>query len=758
MRLDEIEYVVLWLYFLVAPSILLGLTIGFVNIYLKTYFIITFLALSITLIRILKRRSYMKIKNSHLLPSLFLLTTIIVIILFVLYSPLLYNWDAVSLYLPIAKSIIKTGYFVSANVYYGTVQTMYAAPLTPTLLAFFYTVIGDVGFRLVPIFFSILMFVVIYNTIRLFEKRYAYIIATITFFTIVTNPFFIRYYIKDSMYLDLGFITMTFLSIYETIKILLYKNNKEIVPWSMAVALLIISKEYGIYIAVPLFTIVIYSILIEYIKNLNILKVFLILLMCIPYSAIYVWDLLVLGPAIGAISKILGSSILLFISVLLYLLLITKLDKLNSFTMNIKINLIYILVLFTSSLILIPSLFYYVIFAINYGIIGTINLLQIQQKFIPENILSILLPFYLDHWKPPYDIKYMEFFAYDKVFRNIGVFVALGSLLILIVMLFIKRNISRFTLHCYKLATCNKYFSIFILLNLIVLSYYLGAVDISMMLIIEGEEYRRVLLPIAIINVISAMLTILHSERIKEALNIWLLVTIFLHMSTINIMALPISYFNIVSPQKIFVPSDIVLIVLLLSLLLIALSFDRRGILKKQKNETKMLDSLLEKDILFLFLVPITFLFTMLFTWITFISSYSFDVNWYNTIYSAKTYSNSWASQWIETYEFLKSKENATILVEGAYPLAYFLDRPVIVYGNLATNWFTTHSLLVNVNSCIDEIYVVRFRELESSFSVSIFENIVKKLLEENNCTEERHLITVMRIQSFEIYTLKSSR
>jgi hypothetical protein len=79
----------------------------------------------------------------------------------------LINWDAVSIYIPIAESIVKTGSLRGPNIYY---QTMYAPPLTPLLMAFFISNVGAYGYRLVPILFTISLFIILKDLFKIFIK------------------------------------------------------------------------------------------------------------------------------------------------------------------------------------------------------------------------------------------------------------------------------------------------------------------------------------------------------------------------------------------------------------------------------------------------------------------------------------------------------------------------------------------------------------------------------------------------------------
>jgi hypothetical protein len=655
---------------------------------------------------------------------------------------LLYNWDAVSVYIPIAKTIVETGSLTGPNIYYQTIQTMYAPPLTPILMAFFINVMGDLGFRLVPIVLSIMMFLVIYDITKMFvERPTALALASIS--TIVTNPFYILYYVKESMYLDLGFIVLTLFAIYETMRMLLSCNSqtKQLLLWSIALALLSASKEYGVYISIVMF--VIFIALLTRNRRVVIYDILSIILFMLPFLAIYLWDIYKLGLSKGVISEIFGSGLLVGIAFMSYRRIVMLLSS-SKYAWNINAIKSIGITLLAS----LPVLLYYVVFALIYGVAGPLNLIWIQQKFIPKDVLSLIERLYVDV-KPAYDINYMDFFAYDKVFKSVGGFVAIGSLIVLVTLqLLYTRLFYRGSEYISSGTTNDKIkLKLLVLLSLTVVFYYLGAVDISQTLRIVGTEYRRVLLVIAIVNLIAAILAFTGQFRKydEKILSIWILINVLLHMTVIDISKIPYSYLGLLSPKKTLVSADTVstLFGLLYIFIILAMLLYNRKISKRFNSVSSRSVTL----ILLAFLVMIIFLSNIIISWISLVLKYSHDPGWYNTIYSSVVYTPNYGSQWVKVYELLKDKQNAIILVEGAYPLAYFLNRSVIVYGNPHSIWFTTHKLLVRLvnNTNVTELYIIRNNDLVRPFSTGVF-NIIKNILERDDTTKIRVLIPVLNL------------
>jgi len=693
-------------------------------------------------------RSTTDSRIAHILLSFVLA---LMLTLFVLYCPLLYNWDAVSVYIPIAKTIVETGSLVGPNIYYQTSQTMYAPPLTPILTAFFISVVGDWGYRLVPIELSIMMFLVIYDIHKLFTKNPT-TLALVSFFTIVTNPFYLLYYIKAPNNLDLGFVVLVLLALYETIKMLVSHalDTKQLLLWAIASALLIASKEYGVYVFIALFVVLIaLTTRIRYGAASKVLSTSLLLA---PFVSIYLWDTYKLGLSLGVLCKILGSGLLLGIAFWFYRKIPNYFSSMGHvWDANIARNIAIL------SSITLPMLLYYIVFAMKYGVIGPMNLIWIQQKFIPENVLTLIAPLYTEV-KPQYDVKYMNFFAYDRIFRSIGGFVAIGSFLILIPLIYAKRYYQESTNNSLDYTDNKMKLKLLMFLALMIIFYYFGAVDISQTLTIVGTEFRRVLPLIATLNVVIPIVVFVQckSENTEKLIGIWALSSIILHMGTVDTLGIPHSYLELLNPQKTLVSSDTIAIFfgLLSAFTWLTLILGSRKTSEQHKNtvrHTVKLELLTLLAVIIFTSVTITGFLT------NHVSKYSSDPRWYDTIFSSITYNPGWGLQWVKVYEVLKDKQNATILVEGAYPLSYFLNRPVIVYGNPHSIWFTTHALLAplinGTNS--DELYIVRNKNLESNFSKNVF-NIVKNILEVDNIMEIRTLTTILSSRGLEVLELKT--
>lgn len=133
----------------------------------------------------------------------------------------------------------------------------------------------------------------------------------------------------------------------------------------------------------------------------------------------------------------------------------------------------------------------------------------------------------------------------------------------------------------------------------------------------------------------------------------------------------------------------------------------------------------------------------------------NWDHQWYNTIYSIKAYYQEWGKPWIDIYELLKDKNNSITLLESSYPLAYFLKRPVIVYGNINSLWFTSNGLLIKVMNASGDsvVYIVRNKELSSL--KGLFESLINKL---NSTAVVKKYSLIYKGKNLEVYELEIIR
>jgi len=753
-NLTQSDWIILWLYLLIAPAIVLGFFTNLIILYFKFYFIFSVAFLLAFLIKYVLHTFVYQIRNvpyklscENFLSAFAAALLMIFAVLLIIYSPLLINWDAVSVYIPIAESIIKTGSLHGPNIYYQTYQTMYAPPLIPLIMAFFVSNIGIYGYRLVPILFTIFLFIILVDFYRIFTND-AINLAIASFFAIIANPFYMLYFIKESMYLDLAFITITWAMIYELSKIIMFKDISKphlLILWSIGGTLLIVSKEYGIF----LFTVcslLIFSLKMK--KKPSFTKYFLSIFFILPFLGLYIWSIFHIGFTIGARSQILGSGILVLLAYLLYEYIIQKfLDE------DVVGGLSFFKILIIVISISIPAILYYATFAIKYGIIGFINLIWIQEKFMPKEILAIITS--ISAGKPhPININYLQFFNYWNIIKNAGTFIIFASSLLLLpfVTYYRKRDKGNYIMIFNRT-------KMLLLILFMILIYYLSTVDVLNGLIIAGTEYRRSMLIISFLGSLMPVIISVFCEKVatSKLLLMWILLNIIFHIIIINPLNMPHSYLQLLNPEKTVV-SDIYIAVILILGILFSLpqlfKFNIKIKIKFSREEVKTWNFFKSNKayIYFVKIIILIFISLILVHQLAFISMHNLDPRWYDTIYSINAYYPEWGAQWINAYELLKDQNNSTILLEGSYPLAYFLKKSVIVYGNPNSLWFTSNGLLIKVmNTSSNEIiYIVRNKEL--STLRGLFEILITRL---NSTTTLRTYSLIYKSESLEIYRLE---
>jgi hypothetical protein len=750
------DWIILWVYFLVAPAIILGLSTKLVVPYLRLYFVFSVIVLVLLLIKyVLNTFLYHLRKVSHklsfenfLIAFAVALMTILVVLL-ITYSPLLPIWDAISIYIPIAESIVKTGSLHGPNIYYQSYQTMYSAPLVPLIISFFLANIGVNSFRLVPILFTIILFFILIDFYRIFTNDAIYL-AIVSFFIIITNPFYILYFLKDSLLLDLAFITMTWAMIYELSKIIMFKEKSKpfsFILWSIAGTLSMISKEYGVFLFFLSFLLL--SPLILKTKSLLFSKYFLSVYLMLPFLGIYVWSISQLGLRIGVLSQILGSGFLLLMTYLFYFVYLKLIQKFFYENIMSKLSLIKILTIILC--ISTPAILYYIIFAINYGVIGFINLTWMQEKFVPEKILAIITSLQLGQLHIM-DIISSQYFNYQGIILNIGTFIIFTASYLLL----------PFIIYYRKKDLANQFFlnsgKILLLVLLITLMYYLASVDMLNSLVIVGNEYRRSLLVISFFSVLIPVTIQIFCERvaISKLVPLWVLFNVMLHIIIINPLRLPYSYLELLNRQKTTVPEIYLITVLILGILLLLPQLLKLNI-KFFKYFYFHLFYRLYKSYIFhsralTKTIILIFTFFILISQVTFISRNTWDPQWYNRIYSIEAFYPTWGTQWIKAYELLENQSNSIILLEGSYPLAYFLNRSVIVYGNPYSLFFTANGLLMNVLNASSATTVYVVRNMELIHLKGLFDVIISEL----NSTHKLKAISIIyKGKSLEIYKLE---
>ena len=176
------------------------------------------------------------------LPFILLLSLFIGII--TLYTPLIFQYDALSLYLTVAKQLV--GEVVSPTNTYPTFGDV--MPVMPILYAWFYHLSEQPILRLLPLTIFFLLMLLVYRLGRtLFPEARS--IAYMSMVSYVSMNILHIYMAKTSLYLDLGLIFLIASSFYIMLQIL-EKNSPVIyLILGVSLSLLILVKEFGVFYA-----------------------------------------------------------------------------------------------------------------------------------------------------------------------------------------------------------------------------------------------------------------------------------------------------------------------------------------------------------------------------------------------------------------------------------------------------------------------------------------------------------------------------
>ena len=260
------------LYILIVPSALIGLFSNLINTYFIIYIAICCLLGIVNLIYLsFKKRitlpSFENILKSSIFSTRFpstynliiFLSIILVFLRFLqlslvyLASPLIWQWDAVSIYLPIAKSIFLSGSLKRNVIFYGGgIAINGEPPLVPLYYAFTMK-FSYYAFRFVPVILQIFIFLTVYKIgSTLHHNRMSGVIAIVLF---SFSPILDALWAHDLLFLDTAFIGFLLFSTYYLLRMLDSSNvNEEIINlvfYGFSSALMLMSKETAIFFLLP---------------------------------------------------------------------------------------------------------------------------------------------------------------------------------------------------------------------------------------------------------------------------------------------------------------------------------------------------------------------------------------------------------------------------------------------------------------------------------------------------------------------------
>jgi len=172
----------------------------------------------------------------------FLLPMIAFIMLITLYTPIIYQYDALAMYLIEGKQLIDGSAIAGTWPTFGD-----SMPLMPIIYSWFFYLSDAPILRLIPLTFFFLTIFLVYNLGRKFSPKnhHAAYISVVSLVSMIAFQWFMA---NSSLYIDLCFIFFAASSIY-ALMIALEDESMGInfLILGINMALLLLSKEYGIF-------------------------------------------------------------------------------------------------------------------------------------------------------------------------------------------------------------------------------------------------------------------------------------------------------------------------------------------------------------------------------------------------------------------------------------------------------------------------------------------------------------------------------
>lgn len=259
LSLDLIDKIIvgisIWSFIFCASATIIGLFTSYLTYFFIIFGIISFIMLLLLLLICLRKvvtvvkRNIVRITLS--LPVSLMIVIIVAILLFnsilSLYIPIYHQWDAIIHYLLMAKSVTLTGNF-TYNIYYLSKESAFYPPMAPLLYAFLMSISGDYSFRLIGIYYLIMLIIVVYAiSLKISQNNITSITASLTFLSFLAIQVLLA---SESLYLDPLFLLYFSITTYALISSVSNYDSLRETFWlltaSITSSLSFLSNELGI--------------------------------------------------------------------------------------------------------------------------------------------------------------------------------------------------------------------------------------------------------------------------------------------------------------------------------------------------------------------------------------------------------------------------------------------------------------------------------------------------------------------------------
>jgi hypothetical protein len=214
---------ILWNFFFLVPSLLLGLFTSFVQGFFSVFMVLSVGVVLLYLLFMGRNLVQGKVSLKEVFPKFgafqgFQIFYLILIggfvVLLTMFTSIIQNVDAVIYYLPMAKAILQTGRIGYSPLYLSEVAMTYP-PALPLMYSFIMHATGDIFLRFIPVIFFLLTNMVIFQLASRLSDRKVGFIAVVAYSSMLATQMLI---VLEGLSLDLGYVFYTTMAVYSLLR------------------------------------------------------------------------------------------------------------------------------------------------------------------------------------------------------------------------------------------------------------------------------------------------------------------------------------------------------------------------------------------------------------------------------------------------------------------------------------------------------------------------------------------------------------
>ena len=575
----------------------------------------------------------------------FLLPIIGFIVIITFYTPLIYQYDALAMYLMEGRQLIENSLYLSET--WPTFGD--SMPIMPIIYSWFFYLTKTPLIRLIPLSLFFLTILLVYTIAKKISSTNSAYISVVSFVSMISLQWYMS---KTSLYIDLCFMFFSASSIYALI-IALEEEFKKLNFFILGInlAILLLSKEYGIFYTLFIIGFLFFLRLKKIIKIITYCSLIYSIFLIIPFS-IYIFNYMIIYSFTKNID-ILSEMIFKSLIIIIYLFIQTIILIRDKYT-YIKLNL-------SNLLITIIPLIYPALFFINNFLVKGSPLASLKETYI-ESLYEMGIVFMRS------TTVNVSFFNIPNLFLSNGLFAMnFFPLLFFLLNLLIPRIQSNQDNHCELLASWFFY-------SLLIFFYVTYGY-------IEGGHIRRILIlaiPVALI-VGKGIHNLLEYYSITDyignliyvsSISIFLAYIWFIKLNGTKwwIINLDTLIYNFIYAR----PIEVILYAVPWLLLFIFIELRKKNLVLFKLHSKKLWANVYIIIIFFSAIIPS----------IIFIQAIKYPKTWNPSYYdkadSVKLYAYHWYIPIIDFYCSQLSDDDWVTIGFGVAPIQYFLERSFI--------------------------------------------------------------------------------